>query len=180
MSSGSISGEAIGVALTASRLGIAEHMARRIARHKPIASSMAVFVASDIMDGAILRKHDMDTPIRRVADGIVDNLSVGRVMIEITRNNPAARPYIGVLAVRAAFVGGLNALHLAETGEVTKGSSKQKLTNLGMAAFGIAAASGNKPLTHITGLLASAIAISTAPSHLQDIGRHHEGEYREL
>lgn len=180
MSSESLASEVAGVAVTSLRLGIAEHMAQRVSHHESIASGMAVFVASDILDGVILRKHDMDTPLRRIADGVVDHISVGRVMIEVARNNPQARPYIGLLATRAVLVGGLNALHLTQTGEVTKGKYKQKATNIAMAAFGVVAASGNKPLTHITGLLASAVAISTAPHHFRELGKSHDGDYREL
>lgn len=180
MSSENICSELVGVAVTSLRLGIAEHMAGQVAEEKSIVSSMASFVAADILDGAILRKYDMDTPIRRIADGVVDHLSVGRVMIEVARNNSSARPYIGILATRAAIVGSLNAVHLARTGEVTKGRHKQKATNLATAAFGIAAASGNKPLTHITGLFASVIAVSTAAHHFRGLGKRRDGVYREL
>ena len=172
--------EVIGVGVTSLRLGIAEHMARRVSDEESIAFDMAAFVTADVLDGAILREHDMDTPIRRVADGIVDHISIARVMTEVAKNNTTAQPYIGILATRAVIVGGLNLFHLVKTGEVTKGQNKQKATNLATAVFGVVAASGNKPLTHITGSIAAAISLATAPVHLQDVGMRHSGQYREL
>ena len=169
-----------GLALTAARYGMAEHMAQRVRADEPIVAQLATFVAADIADGAILRKFDADTPARRLADGVVDHLSVARVGFEVGNTHPKAKPYIGILAVRAALVGGANLLHLIKTGEVTKGRANQKATNLAMAAFALVATNGNAKATHITGTIASAIAIITAIPHFRDIGTTHSRGMREL
>ena len=169
-----------GIALTAARYGMAEHMARRVRADKPIAAHMAAFITADVADGALLRQFDSDTPVRRVADGVVDHASVARVACEIWKKHPAAKPYIGILAARAAIVGSLNALHLAKTGEVTKGRRYQKATNLAAAAFALAAASGNRKAAHSAGLIASGVAVATSFAHLKDLGIKHPAGIREL
>ena len=141
---------------------------------------MAVFVAADTLDGAVLRQFNLDTPVRRITDGLVDHLSVARVMLEVARQKPEARPYIGILALRAAVVGGLNLTHLLKTGEVTKGRLNQKATNLAMAGFALTALSGNKKATQITGSIAAGIAAWTATAHLRELGNVHPSGLREL
>jgi hypothetical protein len=164
--------EGLGIALTGARYLLAERVARRVRDDKSIVLDMAVLVAADIFDGVLLRKLGLDTPARRVADGAVDHLSVARVMGELAKKNEAARPYIGILAARAAVVGTLNAEHWCRTGEVTKGGSNQKATNL--------ATKGNDTLTHIAGSVASGIAIGTAFAHTKDMGVTHEEGIRKL
>jgi hypothetical protein len=172
--------EGLGIALTGARYLLAERVARRVRDDKPIALDMAILVAADVFDGVLLRKLGLDTPARRVADGVVDHLSVARVMGELAKKNHAAQPYIGILAARAAVVGTLNAEHWRQTGEVTKGGANQKATNLAMAAFGMIATKGNDTLTHIAGGVASGIAIGTAFAHTKDMGVTHEEGIRKL
>ena len=131
----SVASEIPGLILTAARYGMAELMAEKVRDDKQIGLDLAAFVVADIADGAILRKFDMDTPVRRVADGIVDHLSVARVVYEIAKKHPEARPHIGVLAARALAVGVLNYVHLARTGDVTKGRSKHKATLFQVIVF---------------------------------------------
>lgn len=169
-----------GIILTAARYGMAEHMAKKVRNDEQIGLGLAAFVIADIADGAILRRFDMDTPIRRVTDGVVDHLSVARVAYETAKKHPAALPYIEALAARAVAVGVLNSIHLARTGEVTKGRNKQKATNLATAAFSLVALTGNKKATRIAGVVASGIALTTATSHIKELGKHHESGIREL
>lgn len=172
--------EGFGIALTGARYLLAERVARKVRDDKPIALDMAVLIAADVFDGVLLRKFGLDTPKRRVVDGIVDHLSVARVMGELAKKNETARPYIGILAARAAVVGALNAEHWRRTGEVTKGGWNQKSTNLAMAAFGMIANKGNDTLTHIAGGIASGVAIGTALAHTNDLGVAHEAGIRKL
>lgn len=173
-------GEAIGIALTGARYLLAERMAKHVKDDEPIVLDMAMILAADVLDGVVLRQFDLDTPKRRIADGVVDHMTVARVMAEVAKKNEASRPYIGILAARAAVVGALNEEHLRKTGEVTKGQWNQKSTNLAMAAFGLAAASGNKKLTHLVGGIASGVAVATAFAHLKGLGETHEGGFRKL
>ena len=169
-----------GLALTAARYGMAEKMAEKVRNNEPIATDLAAFVAADIADGAVLREFDLDTPVRRLADGVVDHLSVARVGYEVGKKHPEAKPYIGILAVRAAMVGAANLVHLLKTGEVTKGRSNQKATNLATAVFALAATNGNEKVTHAAGTIASVIAIATAVPHFKGIGKKHSNGIREL
>ena len=43
-----------GIALTAARYGMAEHMARRVRADKPLTAHMAAFITADVADGAIM------------------------------------------------------------------------------------------------------------------------------
>lgn len=169
-----------GLVLTGARYLLAENMARRVEKGKPIYGQMAAFVIADILDGAILRKFNADTPIRRVADGVVDHLSIARVSYEVGKQNPASVPYIATLAARASAVGVLNTIHLLKTGEVTKGQSNQKTTNLATAAFMSIAAGGNETLTHVSGGVMSGIGLATVPAHLHGLGEYHESGIRKL
>lgn len=155
-------------------------MAQKVSNSQPIASNMIAFVAADIADGAILRRFDRDTPLRRIADGVIDHASVGRVAMEVGRKDPESRQYIGILAARAVLVGTLNALHLASTGEATKGNWNQKSVNLATAAFALIATRGNSKATHLAGAPASAIAIATVPSFVRGLGSKHTDGIRNL
>lgn len=123
---------------------------------------------------------DADTPLRRIADGVVDHLSVMRVAYEVAKKSPSARPYIGLLALRAISVGTLNTMHLAMTGEVTKGNTKQRAVNIASAAFALAATTENRMATHITGGIAAGLAVATASAHFKDLGKKHASGMREL
>jgi hypothetical protein len=178
--------EAAAATITIARYPIAEYIAKRVEDDKPIFIPMVAAVVSDIYDGAILRRLSretpLDTPLRRIIDGTIDHATAGRVSWEVAKKNPSARPYIAIIAARAAFAAaGLNGLHLASTGEVTKGRKYQKATHLSTALFGLVAASTkNRLLTHATGALAAGIAVATAPAHFKKLGETNDGVYREL
>lgn len=180
MSKRSIAKEIPGLLITGARYGMAERIARKVRDDEPVTADLAGFVAADIADGAILRKFDADTPLRRVADGVVDHLSMARVSYEAAKKHPASRLYFGVLAVRAALVGGADALHLAKTGEVTKGRGMQRAANLAAAAFGLVALTGNKKATHVAGAVAAGVSLATALPHFKGVGIRGESGVREL
>lgn len=169
-----------GVGLTAARYVQAERMARRVRNEKSIDADMAAFVAADVFDGAILRKFDADTRTRRVADGVIDHLSEIRVAAEVAKKYPETRKFIGVLAVRAAIVGGLNLFHLAKTGEATKGGMYQRSSNLAAAGFALVAVRGNERATKIAGIIAAGVAMGGGIMHLKGLGKRHNGVTREL
>jgi phosphatidylglycerophosphate synthase len=169
-----------GLVVTGARYAVAERIARKVSKDEPVAVDLAGFVVADILDGAILRKFDADTPLRRVADGVVDHLSMIGVGFEAAKKYPDSKLYLGILVARAALVGGANALHMAKTGEVTKGQNKQRAANLATAAFGLVALTGNKKATHVAGVIASGISILTAIPHLRNIGKRNESGIRKF
>jgi phosphatidylglycerophosphate synthase len=165
-----------GIALTAGRYLLADRVARRVEEDKPIALDMAVLMIADVLDGVLLRKFNADTPVRRIADGVVDHASMARVAHSVSKKFPETKPYIKILTARAIAVGALNTVHLELTGEATKGRMNQKLTNIATAAFALTAVKGNKDATDFVGGLASGVALSTLPAHLKDVGvKHPEG-----
>ncbi|NCU41069.1 hypothetical protein EOL73_04945 [Candidatus Saccharibacteria bacterium] len=169
-----------GLVLTGARYAMAESIARKVRNDEPIVGDLAAFMAADVLDGAILRKFNADTPIRRVADGAVDHLSMARAAYETAKKNPDSKTYIGVIAARAVLVGGANALHLSITGEVTKGQNKQRIANLSTAAFALVALTGNKKATHTAGVVSTGIALVTALPHFKGIGNRNESGIRKL
>lgn len=173
-------GEYAGIALTCSRYAIAENIAQRVKHDKPIAAQLTAFIIADILDGVVMRQFDLDTKARRVADGVIDHLSVARVAKEVFAKNEVSQPYIAVLGARAVAVGALDLIHLERTGEATKGQKNQKLTNLATAIFAVSANTRSENLTHASGFVASTIALSTAPAHLKELGVKHENGIREL
>lgn len=167
-----------GLAITLPRYLIAEDMARKVQRNEPILAELTGFIAADILDGVVLRQFDLDTKTRRIADGVIDQVSVTRVLHEVGKKNETARPYIGILAARAALVGAVNSTHLALTSEVSRGKNKQRAAHIATALFGLAAYSGNKKLTHATGIIATGISIATALPYFSGVGRKHEKDFR--
>lgn len=149
--------EALFTAITAGRLIPALMLSRRIESHQPIAGLMAGIVIADLLDGVEARQHDADGPVRRVADSLVDMVSIGLGMSALYRSNPTARPYILALAARETFVSVGNTINYAKTGEVLKGDNLHKLASLSIASYALAANRGNKTATHATGLMAVAI-----------------------
>jgi hypothetical protein len=169
-----------GVLLTGSRYLLAERMAQNVKKNKPITNLMAGFVLADLLDGAVLRKVNMDTPARRTADGIIDHLSMWRLGKAMADNDSEVRPYFQFLIARAAMVGTLNTFHLLVTGEVTKGQNHQRAANLSVAAFAVAAQYENDFVTRIAGSVAVAVNAVTVVPHLRDLGQQHDDGVRKL
>lgn len=172
--------EAPGLLLTGARYIWAERIARRVRDDKPVTGEVIGFIAADILDGVILRKFNADTPIRRAADGIVDQVSMARVIWEAGRKDSATWPYLGMLATRALLIAGANGLHFAKTGEVTKGGNKQRAANLALAAFGLISLAGNKKATHFAGIAASGVAAITAVPHFHGVGEVNKRGIRKI
>ena len=175
-----IAKEAVGVGVTVARLGIAEWVARRVRAGESIYLPLASFVAADILDGVLLRRVGMDTPVRRAADGIVDQLSIARVAYETAQKHPETRKYIAALALRVAAVGVANALHLRKTGEVTKAGNKQRTMGLAAAAFASVASRGQRAHTEVAGVAMLAVGAITGEGYFRGIGVQNDGAIRDL
>lgn len=174
-----IGSEIAGVGVTALRYGIAEHVARRVESEEDITLGMATLVAADVLDGIVLRHLDLDTPVRRLADGVLDYLSIARVGGSIASKYPETRPYFGILAARTVLVGGLNAVHQYKTDEVTKSSKRHRLTTLSVAGFALAAVEGSSRATKIAGSLMAGIAVANLPSYFRGLGVKHPSGFRQ-
>jgi len=172
--------EGIGIAVTLPRYLLAERAARKVKDGETIGVDMLGIVIADILDGEILRYFDADTPTRRIADGVVDHASKARVITEVAKKYPETRPYITAISIGAAAVGILNGIHLAKTGEITKGGNWQRAVNLSAAVFGVAAVRNEKKLTHVTGIIASAVALAAISAHSKEVGQVHEDGIRRV
>ncbi len=177
---GKVLKELPGITLTASRYYLAERMANNVRAGKSSNLFMGMFVVADVLDGMIMRQFDADTSVRRIADGVVDHLSIARVATETAKKYPEARVYTAILGARAAIVGALNMYHLAETGEVTKGQNHQRLSNISMAAFGLVAEKDIPLATHLMGIATVGINVSASFAHLNEIGETHSEGIRKL
>jgi len=141
-----------GAALTLARLPLGWDLAHAVAERytaddvirpsmQTLVGKAGVMVAADVADGAALRMmkglfsgdegmYGADTPLRRTADGVVDQAQQLAVAVEIYRHDPDSRTAIKIIAGRALAVGAINMAHLVKTGEVTKGGWAQKIANL--------------------------------------------------
>lgn len=185
-----IAEEAVGFATTVGRYACtAFPMARRAKNGDNIVGYGIAAIIGDVADGEVTRwvtknllyREAEDTPIRRILDGVLDQVTVLQVGREIVKRNRAAIPYLAAIGLRSIIAGGgLNGIHLIATGEVTKGKKVQKATNLTAGLFGIAAANGNPTATHVTGIVATLTAWATVPRHLQEFRQQRGRVFREL
>lgn len=185
-----IAEEAIGFAATVGRYALtAFPMTRRARRGESILGHGVAAIVADVWDGELTRRMSRwllgraaeDTPFRRITDGVLDQATVFQVGYEVAKRNPSARPYLAAITVRSIVAGGgLNGVHMLTTGEVTKGRNWQRATNITAGIFGIAAASGNRTATNITGVIASAVAWGTAPIHYREFRQRKNRVFREL
>jgi phosphatidylglycerophosphate synthase len=169
----------LAIGITASRLIIADRIAKRIETKDRIFGLVAAFIVADIVDGVVSRKPGVDTPLRRFTDAFVDRASMMRASFAMAKANPASQPYLVALGVREAAVGLANATHFVKTGEVVQGHGLHKLDTLSIAAFGMAASSHSESATHTVGMIANAInygsAVDYVSNAVQPHGYLHEG-----
>jgi hypothetical protein len=169
-----------GIALTVPRLMLADRIARRVESGADITTDMLLFVAWDILDGAVLRQVGLDDRPRRVLDGVIDQLSIARVGMSTYRTYPEAKPYVRTFVARAALVGAINCAHFLLTNEVTKGQIWQKSSNVAAAVFSVVAARGDEGHTRLAGKMASVITVVSGLGHLKGFGQMHNNGVREL
>jgi hypothetical protein len=151
------------LAATAARLGQAVRLSRRIADGKSIVGTVGAIMAVDLADGIGARRAGVDGPKRRALDSATDAAIIATGLVSLYKKKPEARPYVGALAIREAFVGLGWAIDLAKTRQVKKGDDLHKLASGSIAAFSIAATSNSKSALRVTGLLA--IGVNAVLAH---------------
>lgn len=178
MSHRNVAKEVFCLGLTVSRLALAERMARNVREEKSILAPLGLFLLADHFDGAIARRLNADTPLRRSVDAITDRISVARVSLEIAKNSKETRPYFALLAGREAVAALSNTTHYLRTGEVVHGRGLHKLDSLSMAMFGAAPSiGGGEAFVKTAGRLAVAINYATLPDYIMNAVQPH-GEMR--
>lgn len=163
------------IAFTGLRLLQAGRMVKKVKKGEAIGSDMALFVAADIVDGKIARYFEADGPLRRTADALVDRASVTKVSLALARTNPAAMPYIAMLASREIAVSLMNATYWLRTGEAVHGTEYHHLAPLSVSAFAVAAANGDRTATHLTGLAMVGVNAALALDYLDNARDKGEG-----
>lgn len=143
--------------LTAARLWQAVDLSKRILANRSTFGATAAICAVDLGDGILARKLSAEGPKRRALDSAVDATIITAGLLSTFKMRPKARPYIGTLIAREAFVGGGWALDLLATKQVKKGDDFHKLPSLSIAAFCLAANHGSERSMKITGIAAIAI-----------------------
>lgn len=149
--------EAIAISATLARLIITRRLVKDIKERKNLVVSMGVFLAADIADGVLARKLEVDTPLRRFTDAVVDRVSIFEAGYAMSKVNPTSRPYFALLGVREMVATTANAVHYLRTGEAVQGEGLHKLGSMSVALFALAASTGDKQLTHITGVASTAL-----------------------
>lgn len=145
------------LAATAGRLYQAYDYAKKVKHGKSVLGATAAIIAVDQADGMVARKMGVDGPKRRALDSVVDAVIIGAGLASVYKKNKKARPYVGALAVREAFVATGWALDLAKSKQVKQGDISYKLPHLTKAAFCLAANQGSDKAMHVTGAIALAV-----------------------
>lgn len=143
--------------VTAGRLWQAWDYAKKVKQDKSVLGATAAIVAVDQADGMVSRKLGVDGPKRRALDSVVDSVIIGAGLASVYKKNKKARPFVGALAVREAFVAAGWALDLAKSRQVKQGDISYKLPHLTKAAFALAANQGSDRAMRVTGAIALAV-----------------------
>jgi hypothetical protein len=152
--------EAAMLAVTTGRLWQAADYYKRVTSGRSVKLASALIVGIDVSDGVKSRQLGVDGPKRRALDSVVDSVIISAALTSIYKKHPEARPYVGMLALREAFVGSGWALDLQKSRQVKKGDKFHKLPSLSLAAFGLAAHHGSEKAMRVTG--AAALGINAA------------------
>ncbi len=137
--------------LTAARLYQAVDLSKRTMAGRSIKAATAAIIAVDLADGIVARGLGVDGPKRRLLDSVVDSVIITAGLASTYRKIPKARPFIGLLAAREAFVASDWAIDLAKSRQPKKGDNFHKLPSLSIAAFGVAANHGSERAMRVTG-----------------------------
>ena len=159
-----------GITLTMARYPLAEYVAKKVKDCESATLGMLALITADIYDGKFLRRFNADTPTRRVADGVVDQISIFR-MVQLP---------LKLMAMRALAVGAINLAHYLKTGEVTKGGKCQKVSNLAIAACIVSAARDSESQVRQVSWIAAGVSATTGLASLKGFGKQHDGKIRQL
>lgn len=143
--------------ITAGRLWQAWDYAKKVKQGKSVLGATAAIIAVDQADGMVARKLGVDGPKRRALDSVVDSVIIGAGLVSVYKKNKKARPFVGALALREAFVATGWALDLAKSKQVKQGDVSYKLPHLTKAAFCLAANQGSDRAMKVTGAIALAV-----------------------
>ena len=160
--------EATVLALTLSRLLLADNIAHRTREGKRSLGRMGLFVIADIADGVLARRWGVDTPLRKAADAVVDRASTFMMAKAVFDTRPDSRINLSILAAREAVVGASNAYHLMRTGEVVQGHGIHKIGSLSVAGFGAIAGTGSETASRAVGATANLINAGLATDYLSN------------
>lgn len=169
-----------GITLTMARYPLAEYVAKKVKDRESATLGMLVLITADIYDGKFLRRFNADTPTRRVADGVVDQISIFRMGYAVYRQHPEVQLPLKLMAMRALAVGAINLAHYLKTGEVTKGGKCQKVSNLAIAACIVSAARDSESQVRQVSWIAAGVSATTGLASLKGFGKQHDGKIRQL
>jgi phosphatidylglycerophosphate synthase len=94
-------------------------------------------VTADIADGVVARKLDVDTNGRRIADAVVDRLSILTAFGAAAQQNPEVLGWYAPLAIRGSIIAAGSNLCFWLRNKLVLGGNFHKLASLSTAGLGV-------------------------------------------
>ena len=143
--------------LTVARAGQAVDLYKRVMDEKSVKAATAAIMAIDLFDGILARKLGVDGPKRRLSDSVMDSAIIAAGLASSYRKHPAARPYLGLLAAREAFVATGWITDLIRSNQPKKGDDYHKLASGSVAVACLAANHGGEKAMKVASVAAIAV-----------------------
>lgn len=125
------------IGVTVSRLGLAYGLVNAV--DGPFMASapwLTAIVLADVPNGILARRLGADTPLRRIADSVVDRITVGSAFVAFLAARPEFWIMLAPIMIRGAIVGTISATCLLFKGTIVTGRNAHKLGSLSVALMG--------------------------------------------
>jgi phosphatidylglycerophosphate synthase len=107
----------------------------------PAATAVALvaFIAADIYDGVLARRHDADGPFRRAVDSGVDRIGIDLFFVSAFVTGAIPVTFLILLLARDAYCASLCGWMMLRRGVAIKADGLYRVLNLSIAAWALAA-----------------------------------------
>lgn len=129
--------EKLFISITVSRLGLAYGLATSV--NGPFRWSAAWLIAvilADVPNGILARRFGADTARRRIADSVVDRITIGAACMATAFNRPEVAIALLPIAVRAAIVVTASIACFMMKNTIVTGGQTHKLGSLSLGLLG--------------------------------------------
>jgi phosphatidylglycerophosphate synthase len=129
--------ERLFIAITVSRLGLAVGLVQSVeGAFKWSALWLTLVIAADVPNGIAARRFNADTNRRRIADSVVDRITVGSACTAMALSRPEVSVALLPLALRGAVVLAVSAVCFVRKNTIVTGGQLHKIGSLTTGAMG--------------------------------------------
>ena len=135
------------LAVTGARLGLLPELVDAIQDHSlaRTAALVGAVTIADLADGMVARKLEVDTNSRRIADAVVDRITIWSAFGAAVHTDPSLLAWYTPLAVRGAVIATGSNLCFWTKNKLVLGGNFHKLASLSQAALGISMVGEARP-----------------------------------